>query len=151
VFTNEISTESTIDASPHEVWAVLTDFPSYPAWHPTMTVSDGGATVGSRPTIRFTPRGRRPITMRPTIIVADPDRELRWLGRLLLPRLFDGEHIFTIEEAAPDRVRFVQAERFRGLLVPFLRRLIEVDTPDDFRRTNEALASRVATLRSGAA
>ena len=66
--------------------------------------------------------------MHPTVMVVDPGRELRWLGKLFLPGLFDGEHRFEIHEDVPGRVRFVQAERFRGLLVPFLRRMVEVDT-----------------------
>jgi len=37
------------------------------------------------------------MTFRPTILKAEPNRELRWLGHLLVPGLFDGEHIFTIE------------------------------------------------------
>ena len=47
-------------------------------------------------------------------------------------------------------MRFVQGERFRGVLVPFLRTLIEVDTVEDFRRTNVALAARVASRRATA-
>jgi hypothetical protein len=44
-------------------------------------------------------------------------------------------------------VRLVQSERFRGLLVPFLRRMIEVDTLATFDRVNAALAARVAERR----
>jgi hypothetical protein len=68
-----------------------------------------------------------------------------------VPGLFDGEHLFTIEQAEPGRVRFVQSERFCGLLVPFLRRLIEVDTPASFREVNDALVARVAAVRARAA
>lgn len=45
----------------------------------------------------------------------------------------------------------MQDERFRGLLVPFLRKMIEVDTLATFHEVNEALARRVAELRSSAA
>ncbi len=31
-------------------------------------------------------------TFRPTVLVAEPNRELRWLGRLFMPGPFDGEH-----------------------------------------------------------
>jgi len=43
------------------------------------------------------------MTFRPTILKAEPERELRWLGRLLLPGLFDGEHVFEIEQIMVDR------------------------------------------------
>ena len=149
-FRNEIHTQATIDATADEVWSVLTDFRSYSRWNPGMEQVVGEAVVGTRLTIRFAPTKGRSMTMRPTVLTAEPGRELRWLGRLLVPGLFDGEHRFTIEEREPGRVRFVQAERFRGLLVPFLRRMIEVDTVATFARVNEALAARVAEVRASA-
>ena len=150
-FRNEIHSETTIEASADEVWAVLSDFGSYGEWNPGMESVQGEATVGTRLTIRFALNGGRVMTMRPTVLVAEPARELRWLGRLLMPGLFDGEHRFTIEEREPGRVTFMQDERFRGLLVPFLRKMIEVDTLATFHAVNEALARRVAELRTSTA
>ena len=57
------------------------------------------------------------MTFKPTVLRVEPERELRWLGRLLLPGLFDGDHIFHIEPLAQTRSRFTQAERFSGILV----------------------------------
>src|SRR5207247_9664175 len=57
------------------------------------------------------------LTFRPIVLAADAHRELRWLGRLILPGLFDGEHLFTIAPFSSGRVRFSQRETFRGLLV----------------------------------
>jgi hypothetical protein len=45
----------------------------------------------------FQPPGGKPMTFKPTVLAADPARELRWLGRVLMPRLFDGEHGFRLE------------------------------------------------------
>jgi hypothetical protein len=151
-FRNEIRSETTIEGTPDEVWGVLSDFASYPEWNPGMAQVLGEANVGTRLHIRFQLNGGRVMTMKPTVLVAEPGRELRWLGRLLLPGIFDGEHRFEIHEAEPGRVRFVQGERFKGLLVPFLRKLIEVDTATTFTKVNAALAARVIELRvSGAA
>jgi hypothetical protein len=150
-FRNEIHSEATIEASADEVWAVLSDFGSYGEWNPGMESVQGEAVAGTRLTIRFALNGGRTMTMRPTVLAAEPGRELRWLGRLVMPGLLDGEHRFTIEEREPGRVTFRQDERFRGLLVPFLRKMIEVDTLATFREVNEALARRVAELRSSAA
>ena len=58
----------------------------------------------------------------PTVVVFNPNMELRWIGHLLMPGIFDGEHRFAIEPIGAERVRFVQEERFTGLLVPFLAR-----------------------------
>lgn len=144
---NEIRTETTIRGTADEVWSVLTDFRRYGEWHPSTAELEGRAEVGSRLRVVFSLNGGRRITMRPTVLVAEPGREFRWLGHLLVPGLFDGEHRFEIHEDEPGVVRFVQGERFRGLLVPFLRRMIEVDTVATFRAVNEALARRVAEQR----
>ena len=147
-FRNEIRSEAQIVGTPDEVWAVLSDFGSYGEWNPGMDDVQGEAKAGSRLTIRFTLNGGRTRTMRPTVLVVEPGRELRWLGRLLMPWVFDGEHRFEIHETTPGSVTFVQGERFKGLLVPFLRKLIEVDTATTFVRVNEALALRVVELRT---
>lgn len=148
MFRNEIRSETTIDATAEEVWAVLSDFADYGAWNPGMKQVDGEAVVGTRLSIVFALNGGRTMKMRPTVVVADPPHELRWLGRLLMPGIFDGEHRFEIRQDAAGRVGFVQSERFRGLLVPFLRKLIEVDTAATFVAVNEALAARVIELRA---
>ncbi|MGZ8567129.1 MAG: SRPBCC domain-containing protein, partial [Actinomycetota bacterium] len=83
---------------------------------------------GKRLDVTFRKSGDRTMTLHPTVTVAEPCRELRWVGRLVAPGLFDAEHSFRVEPLGEGRVRFVQTEAFRGLLVPFLRRMIEVDT-----------------------
>jgi hypothetical protein len=57
--------------------------------------------------------GRLPPCWRPT-----PAGRLRWLGHVLLPGLFDGDHSFAIEPLGDRRVRVTQQEQFRGMLVP---------------------------------
>jgi len=145
---NEIRSEIQMEATPDQVWQVLSDFGAYQEWNPAFVSVEGVAEEGTKLDIRFKLKGDRSIRMRPTVRVVEPGRELRWLGRLFVPGLFDGEHRFEIHEEAPGRVRFVQAERFRGLLVPFLKRLIEVDTVAMFERVNAALVERVEAVGS---
>ena len=82
------------------------------------------------------------MSFEPTVLVADTARELRWLGRVGLPRIFDGEHSFTLEPRGRDGVRLVHAECFRGLLVPFLWRGLDTDTRSGFEQMNQALKKR---------
>ena len=149
MFRHEIRSELTFDGTPDEVWHVLTDFPRYSEWNPGFVRFEGRPEVGTKLEISFTPRdvGKRPMTMRPVVLEVDPGRGFRWLGHLFVPGLFDGEHRFEIHEPEPGRVTFVQGERFRGALVPFLRRMLDRDTVSMFDRVNEALARRVAELR----
>jgi hypothetical protein len=140
----ELRTEIEFEGTPREVWDVLVDLPAYEEWNPFITRIEGELRAGAKLDARLEPEGERGITMHPTVLAAEPGRELRWLGHLLLPGIFDGEHRWLIEEAEPGRVRFTQSERFGGILLPLLwRRLRDGGTSKGFRAMNEALARRV--------
>ena len=138
----EIHTEIEINAPAERVWRVLTDFAAYPKWNPFIRRVDGDLIVGSRLHVNIQPSGGKGMSFRPTVLHAEPNRELRWLGHLWLPGLFDGEHSFSIEPLSDGRVRFVQRERFRGLLVPFLSKMLDGDTRRGFEEMNRALKLR---------
>ena len=141
----EIRTEIAIRTSPERVWAVLTEFGSYREWNPFVREISGEARVGARLTVRLQEEGGRTMTFRPRVLVWGPGRELRWLGRLGIPGLFDGEHSFALAPAAGG-VTFSQTEQFRGLLVPFLWKRLQRGTKPMFVRMNEALRARAETL-----
>jgi hypothetical protein len=144
-FGNELRAEVEIDATPAEVWAVLMDFSSYPRWNPFVTSIRGGAAVGDRLTVRLQPPGGRGITMRPRVTESEPGRTFAWLGVLGVPHLFDGAHRFELEPIdGGRRTRFVQSERFRGLLVRAVRRAILPATLRGFEAMNRSLAARAA-------
>lgn len=140
--TTEISQEIEIDATPAEVWNVLADVDAYPEWNPFVVRLAGEVREGARLEARIAPPGGRAMTFRPTVVAAEPERELRWLGRLLVRGLFDGEHSFRIEPLADGRSRFVQSERFSGVLVRPLRRMLG-RTEAGFAQMNAALKRRV--------
>jgi hypothetical protein len=140
----QLHAEVEVQASPDRVWEVLTDFAAYHEWNPFIVEAAGQAVVGSRLELHMRPAGRRRTTaFRPEVLEADPGRRLRWLGRLLLPGLFDGEHRFTIEPIGPGRVRLAQHEEFRGLLAPLILALIAKPTLASFQQMNQALKARV--------
>jgi hypothetical protein len=131
-----------IHATPDRVWEVLTDFAAFPDWNPFITRASGTPRVGERLTNRMQPVGGRAVTLRPTVLEADPGRRLRWLGQLLVPGIMDAEHTFTIEALGDGQVRLVQQERFRGLLVPLLSRSLDRHTLPAFEQMNQALKRR---------
>ncbi|MGB2693795.1 MAG: SRPBCC domain-containing protein [Dehalococcoidia bacterium] len=138
----ELRTEIEIDAPPERVWRVLTDFASFPEWNPFMPNLHGEAKVGSKLEVEMRPPGGRAMTFRPTVLAATPNRELRWLGRVGLPGVFDGEHRFAIEALDGNRSRFVQSERFTGALVLPIMLMIEKSTLRGFEEMNAALKGR---------
>lgn len=136
----EIVTEIDVDAPPARVWEVLTDFESFPEWNPFVREAAGEPVAGSRLKVQIHPPRGKGNTFRPSVIVADANRELRWLGRVLIPGLADGEHIFEIE-SRENGTRFIQREEFRGPLWSLLKGTLE-KTEQGFHAMNSALKER---------
>jgi hypothetical protein len=142
--TRRIATEIDIDAPAAVVWRVLVDFPSYAEWNPFIRRITGEARVGARLEVTVHPADRKPMTFRPTVRVAERDRELRWLGRVLLPGIFDGEHAFIIEQEA-NGCRLRHEETFNGRLVPAFGAMLD-DTARSFAELNGALKRRAENI-----
>ena len=140
--THHLHTEIEIDASAERVWAVLSDFSSYPQWNPFIKSVVGTPEQGARLQIAIQPSGGKTMRFSPVVLAAEAGRELRWLGHFLIPRLFDGEHRFLIEPLGDGKVRFEQNERFSGLLVGLLRASLDRDTKRGFDEMNRALKAR---------
>ena len=138
----EIHSEIEISAPAERVWQILTDFASFPKWNPFIQRVSGEIEIGARLEVNLQPTGARSMTFRPTVLKVEPNRELRWLGRLLIPKLFDGEHSLSIEPLGENRVRFIQHEIFRGVLVPLMSGSLDRDARRGFEDMNTALKAR---------
>ncbi len=123
----EIRTEIDIEASSGRVWNSLTDFPAFPQWNPFIRRISGEPKVGTKLEVFMQSSGTRGMTFRPTVMKVERDRELRWLGHLAVPGLFDGEHIFEIE-------------------VPLLARSLDRDAKRGFEEMNRALRTRAESI-----
>jgi len=127
-----------LDARPDEIWHALTDTAVHSDWNPFITELHGDLAVGNRIDVRIAPPGGKPMSFRPTVTDVEPGRKLAWLGHFLVPGLFDGAHVFTLEPLPDGRTRLVQSETFRGLLVGLAGRLLD-NTGAGFAAMNEAL------------
>lgn len=138
-----IETRIAIDAPATKVWSVLTDFPAMPAWNPLIRAISGSPTPGSGLSVTIAPAGRSAMTFKPTVLIATPGRELRWLGTFLGRSMFSGEHYFVLDQATPETTHFTHGERFGGLLGPLIMRgeMLEA-TRQGFVAMNEALKRR---------
>jgi hypothetical protein len=137
-----LKTTADIDATPQHVWAVLSDLPAYADWNPFMPSASGTLAEGQRLDIELRPPTGKGMRIRPTVRTVTAGRELRWLGRLLVPGLFDGDHRFTIQPTATG-CRLVHEERFTGLLVPLFAKSLRSRYLPAFEQMNIALAQRV--------
>ena len=119
------------------------DFQSYPEWNAFITSISGSARVGEKLSVRIQPPGKKGMTFKPTVLVADPQREIRWKGKVLVNGIFDGEHFFRLEPRG-NGTTFHQGERFTGLLVPLLSGTFHA-TEQGFKAMNEGLKRRAET------
>jgi len=141
---HELLTDVEIAARPEDVWAVLTDFATYPRWNPFIRYVDGAAEEGSSLEVFIHPPGGRRASFRPRVLIADAPRELRWRAHLMvMPGVFEGEHRFLVQPLPNGSVRFEQSERFSGFLTPLMRDRIDRSISRGFREMNAALKGRV--------
>ncbi|MDO5615923.1 MAG: SRPBCC domain-containing protein [Cruoricaptor ignavus] len=132
----EIKTEIAINATPAEVWTILTNFDDYPNWNPFIKSIKGNVKVGNKITARIEPPESKGMTFAPTILTFETNKELRWLGHLWFRGLFDGEHTFELIGNTNGTTTFIQSEKFTGILVPFFKKQIDNNTKKGFEAMN---------------
>lgn len=138
-----IETSIDINAPPERVWSLLTDFAEMPTWNPFIKSISGNLKPGSRLAVHIAPPGKTGMRFKPIVVAVRPEQELRWLGHLLIPGIFDGEHYFLLEEAG-GRVHFTQGERFSGVLAGLMPGMLTA-TEGGFHAMNAALKERAET------
>lgn len=138
-----VHTEIEINAGTERVWNVLIDFEKYDQWNPFINKIVGRAVVGTKIEIHIETRGDKNRKYEPTVTKVEPSRELRWLGRSLIPGFLKGEHIFTIEQLQSKQVRFIHREVFDGFLTSLFGKSLDSDVKKGFEEMNKALKVRV--------
>lgn len=135
-----------MNARPQQVWAVFTDFAKYSEWNPFVISFTGVPVVGGKICVTLHQPGGKPMTFTPRVLQYRPNEELRWIGSLLMPYVFDGEHTFKLIDNGDGTTTLQQYEHFRGILVPFMKKMLDVNTLSGFRLMNEALKKRVEAM-----
>jgi hypothetical protein len=135
----EVHTEIEINAEPEKVWKILTDFDKYDQWNPFIKRIIGNANKGNKIEIHLETPGGKKRKYRPTVTKVEEGRELRWLGKSLL---LNGEHVFTLQQLQPGRIRLVHRELFDGLLTSFFGKSLDTDVKQGFKEMNRALKER---------
>src|SRR5207245_5186515 len=87
----EVSAEIEIEAPAERVWEVLTDFAKFPEWNPFIRQMSGEVRTGAQLQVQLGPTGGRVMSFKPKMVNVETNREMSWLGRLLIPGLFNGE------------------------------------------------------------
>jgi hypothetical protein len=134
--------EIIIQATPEEVWVVLTDLAKHAAWDPLIYRAKGKIELGGK--VRLSAKsGSIDMNYNCLVVKVEPNREVQWKWHKVLPFLFRGEHTFTIEPVDEKSSRFVNVETFKGLLVPFFTKVLATDGKEGMVAMDKALSNRV--------
>jgi hypothetical protein len=139
----EIRTEIEIAAPVNEVWSILTDFSRHADWNPFIREISGELRQGAQLQVILGPPGKRAMRFKPLVQLVEPQKAFRWLGHLFFSGLFDGEHIFELETVEKNVTRFIQREKFSGILVGIFRKSLDTDIKNGFIAMNAALKKEV--------
>jgi len=135
----KISTQIKIYSSKEKVWRLLTDFYNYSQWNPFIKTISGEIEIGKKLKVSISPPNSKVMSFAPEILTKINDNELSWLGRVLLPGIFDGVHKFKIIDNYDGSVTFIQSEVFSGVLVQFFKSKLNLNTKAGFEQMNKSL------------
>lgn len=142
----EIKTEILINASPEKVWKVLTDFQAYPDWNPFITSVEGEVFEGSKFKVKIQTLGASPMVFEPICLSFRENVEFSWLGKLVTRGIFDGKHCFELIKMSEGKTKFIQREEFKGVLVSFFWKNLDVNTRWSFEMMNDKLKETVEKM-----
>lgn len=126
-----VETEIIIHASTDKIWQIFTDFDNYPNWNPFIKYIKGQVAVGNKIQVGITG-----MTFKPVVLKYQDKKELCWVGHLIIPGIFDGQHQFSLEALLNGSVRFKQGETFSGILVPLFKGQLKTKIKSGFEAMN---------------
>lgn len=132
--------EITINASPENVWAVLTDMSKYDEWNPVMKLLEGKVKKGNKVIYQFTQDADNISKISAKIVKIETNVLLNQAGGI--PLLLTYNHKYKLESIG-DKTKVVIHEYYKGIGVNFWN---PKPVERAYRRLNKALKMRVESL-----
>lgn len=133
----QFSAETTIDATPEAVWAVLTNAAAYPDWDPNMNSIEG--TIGlNEQLVLHTTLSKRAFKVK--VAELESNSRMTWTSGMPMG-LFKGVRTFELTPGEGS-VHFKLQEVFSGVLSPLIGRMIP-DLHPSFVKFVEGLKAEV--------
>jgi len=111
--------EVNVRASAPRIWNLLTDAQEFPRWNSTVTRIEGEIREGAKLRVHVPGTGR---VFTPTVSGVVPDARMTWADGVRL--IFRGVRVFELRPTGDGSTDFTMAERFSGLMVPFVKRYL---------------------------
>ncbi|MCR9171399.1 MAG: SRPBCC domain-containing protein [bacterium] len=132
-----INTSININANINTVWNTFTQFDDYPNWNSFIKSVQGNIQEGEK--IKIEIDGSK---FSPKVLSFKKEKELIWVGKPLMPGIFEGEHAFRFEENPDGTTTLLHEEHFRGILVPFMKKYLRTKAVDGFKHWNKTLKEK---------
>jgi len=136
----EIKTQLIINVSVEKVWACLMDTEKYPVWNTFIHKVHGSFFENNKLTIEIGLPGDKPMKFSPVCTVLKKNSELRWVGKIGYHWIFKAEHYFILEKIDDNKTRFIQGEKFSGLLCGIFKKFKAESTQKGFDTMNKNLS-----------
>lgn len=134
--------EIVIDSTAEQVWLVLTDLESYAEWNPLLYRGAGKVELGE--IVKVSAKtATKDMEFVCEVVKVVPYREFAWKFQVIHPILFRGVHIFQLEPLKDQKVKFIDREQFKGLLLPMQAKDLTTHGLDAMIKMGEALKKRV--------
>ncbi|GLS27548.1 SRPBCC domain-containing protein [Marinibactrum halimedae] len=137
-----VNNEIVIEASPNEVWEVLTNTSAYAEWNPVILDPQGTFIEGGKVVMQFKEPSGKQYEIKAKVKQVVPEKLLNQYGGTWGIITFD--HSYTLEQV-PEGTKVTIHEDYKGLYVPFWdHSQMEVS----YAKVNEALKKRVLFLKN---
>lgn len=126
--------ERKIEASPEQVWALLSDGSSWTEWNPTIISFEGNIAADEKVKLVSTVNPKRAFSL--TVTEFDAPRQMVWSDGMPLG-LFKGERTYRVTPQDEGAV-FSMVEEYSGLLEPLISKSIP-DMSESFEQFADGL------------
>jgi hypothetical protein len=144
LFVQEIYTDCVIDAPAAEVYKIISDFPKYGRWTNELIIT-GETEPGGKMRVNVKTANNGNVWFRlSSVMKQNNERIIMFNNVLYSPFLFMGRHRFEIVPLSAKQTRFINAEVFSGLAVPFVREKTLLITTRKFKNSVNAALKKSA-------
>jgi hypothetical protein len=134
---------TTIQASPDEIWRLLTDAAGFPRWNSTVTSIEG--TIAEGETLRLKVPSAPTRVFTPKVSAVAPGRSMVWSDGM--SPMFRGVRTFELTPKPDGSTEFAMKEEHEGLMLPMIKGSLPDFAPifeayaEDLKRAAEGRAS----------
>jgi hypothetical protein len=119
IFTREVFTECEIDAPASSIYSVISDFANIKNWTNDLTISGDTQPGGKMCVMVNIPnQGWQKLSSK---MVRMEEKIISFDNVIIAPFIFIGRHRYEIIPISENKTRFINAEIFSGLALPFLQ------------------------------